>query len=157
MPLSYNNRSYNSAGNSLLTPIITNNPAFSVQIIPVDGRLEQKPNVKSGDAQFMAIKIGDIIRGKEMSGSDQTTPDIIGRVTHIEEDSNGEILHYVVLSKEGKEVDIDPSTAQEHYDNGEPNPNVAPAMSGGTTPASSRAYENRLMNFAEWLSESNQS
>ena len=46
MPLDYGSRNLVAGNNSPYIPLVTDNPAFKVAIIPVDGRFEEKPNAK---------------------------------------------------------------------------------------------------------------
>ena len=93
------------------TPIVTNNNAFSVKIVPLDGKLEELPN-KDVQQQKDKLKIGDTISGEEV----KTEKKVIGKVVAIETEDN-HVVGYKVLDKDGEEVIIDPSTSVKHETN----------------------------------------
>jgi hypothetical protein len=126
MPINYTSRNIVAGGASPYIPLITNNPAFQVEIVPLDGRLEQKPGQKSDAAQQKAIKIGDTIRGEIVSHTKKSGDRVMGKVLAIEID-NGSITGYKVMTVRGKEVLVDPSTAVKIDLHGEdPVPTSAP-------------------------------
>ncbi len=110
MPIDYTNRNIIAGGASPYIPLITNNPAFQVEIVPLDGRLEQKPGQKSDTQQQKAIKIGDTVRGEIVSKTEKNSDRVMGKVLAIEVD-NGSVTGYKVMTVRGKEVIMDPSTA----------------------------------------------
>ena len=110
MPIDYTNRNITAGGSSPYIPLITNNPAFQVEIIPLDGRLEQKPNSKDGTQQQKAIKIGDTIRGEVVNKAEKRGERVMGKVLAIEV-ANGSITGYKVMTVRGKDTIVDPSTA----------------------------------------------
>jgi hypothetical protein len=97
-----------------MTPLVANNPAFKVQILPVDGRLEQQPFAKNGSAEINSIKVGDSIKG-DVINSDVS---IVGKVLQINR-QNGEIVSYKILSDDGKNELVDPTSALKYMDHGE--------------------------------------
>jgi len=126
MPIDYTSRNIVAGGASPYIPLITNNPAFQIEIIPLDGRLEQKPGQKSGAAQQKAIKIGDTVRGEIVSQTRKSGDRVMGKVLAIEID-NGSVTAYKVMTVRGKEVLVDPSTAVKMDLHGEdPVPTSAP-------------------------------
>ena len=68
-----------SSGNQF-TPIVTNNGAFNVKIVPLDGKMEEKPNQKVDAQAETRIKVGDMISGEEV----KTERKIIGKVVAID-------------------------------------------------------------------------
>lgn len=126
MPLDPGSRNIAAGGASPYIPLITNNPAFQVQIIPLDGGLEQKPNQKDDKQNQDAVKIGDVIRGEEVSRTKTRGKNTLGRVLQVEL-KGGEIVSYKIITQRGKEVLIDPTTATKIDLNGEdPSPVSAP-------------------------------
>jgi hypothetical protein len=99
-----------SSGNNF-TPIVTNNNAFSVKIVPLDGKMEEVPN-KDVEKNKDTLKVGDMISGEEV----KTEKKVIGKIVAIETDDN-HVVGYKVLDKDGEEVIIDPSTAVKHETN----------------------------------------
>lgn len=140
-----------SGGNPLITPIIANNPAFKVNIVPIDGRLEQKPGAGDSTAQQVAIKVGDTIKGEMLSQTREHGEQVIGKVVAIDKD-NDQILGFVVITTKGEEVTIDPTTAQKAYTNGETSPGryMEPDMDKQVDFV---AFEG-LMSYSQWLAES---
>jgi hypothetical protein len=96
-----------SSGNQF-TPIVTNNNAFSVKIVPLDGKMEEVPN-KDIEKNKETLKVGDMISGEEVKTEKKT----IGKIVAIQTDDN-HVVGYKVLDKDGEEVIIDPSTAVKH-------------------------------------------
>jgi hypothetical protein len=126
MPLDYTSRTISAGGSSPYIPLITNNPAFQVKIVPLDGRMEQKPNQKDDGQQQKAIQVGDSIRGEELSREEKSGERVMGKVLAIEVE-NGAITSYKVITSRGKEVLVDPSTAVKIDLHGEdPEPTSAP-------------------------------
>jgi len=140
MPLDYGSRNIIAGGSSPYIPLITNNPAFQVEIVPMDGRLEQKPNQKDDTQQQVAIKIGDTIRGEVVSSTRQAGEKVLGRVLQVVEDG-GEVTAYKVITKRGKEVMVDPTTATKIQVHGESLPG---------SPDTNPNFESRVMLFEEW-------
>jgi hypothetical protein len=143
-----------SGGNPLITPIIANNPAFKVNIVPIDGRLEQKPGAKDGAAEQAAIKVGDTIKGEVLSQTREHGEHVVGKVVAIDQD-NDQIIGFRVVTTDGEEVTIDPTTAQKAYTNGESTPNryMEPDMDKQVDFV---AFES-MMSYSEWLAESKKS
>lgn len=110
MPIDYTNRNITAGGSSPYIPLITNNPAFQVEIIPLDGRLEQKPSHTDDKKQQDAIKISDTVRGEVVSKAEKRGERVMGKVLAINVD-NGSITGYKVMTVRGKEALVDPSTA----------------------------------------------
>ena len=125
MPLDPGSRNIAAGGASPYIPWITNNPAFQVQIVPLDGGLEQKPNQKDDKSTQDAVKIGDVIRGEEVSRTKKRGKNVLGRVLQVEM-KGGEIVSYKIITQRGEEVLIDPTTATKIDLNGEdPEPTSA--------------------------------
>ena len=101
---------HRSSGNQF-TPIVTNNNAFSVKIVPLDGKMEEVPN-KDVEQSKDKLKVGDMISGEEVKTEKKT----IGKIVAIQTDDN-HVVGYKVLNKDGEEVIIDPSTAVKHETN----------------------------------------
>ena len=140
MPIDYGSRNIIAGGSSPYIPLITNNPAFQVEIIPLDGRLEQKPNQKNDTQQQLAIKIGDTIRGEVTSNTRKVGEKVLGRVLQIQQE-DGEIVGYKVITKRGKEVMVDPTTTTKIQVHGESLPG---------SPNTNANFESRVMLFEEW-------
>ena len=126
MPLDPGSRTITAGGASPYIPLITNNPAFQVKIVPLDGGLEQKPNQKDDRSNQEAVKIGDVIRGEEVSGTKKRGKGVLGRVLQVDM-NGGEIVSYKVITQRGKQVLVDPTTATKIDLNGEdPEPSSGP-------------------------------
>jgi len=106
MPLS----GQRSSGNQF-TPIVTNNNAFSVKIVPLDGGMEEKPNKDVSQSKDKP-KVGDMISGEEV----KTEKKVVGKIVAIQTEDN-HTVGYKVLDKDGEEVIVDPSTAVKHNTN----------------------------------------
>jgi hypothetical protein len=144
MPITISNRSVGSGNGSLMVPLVANNPAFKVEILPVDGRLEQKPFAKDGTKQIESIKVGNTVRGQIVS----TKTDVRGRVLQINQ-ANGQIVSYKVLTDDGEEVLLDPTTTVKYIDHGQED-----SVVGGNPNVSSPYNESRrILNYSEWLAE----
>ena len=145
MPLDYTSRNIVAGGASPYIPLITNNPAFQVEIVPLDGRLEQKPN-QTKDARLGKIAVGDSVRGEEISKNRKNGKQHIARVIGIEQ-NNGQITAYKAITQRGVEVLFDPTTVTKMDIHGEdPNPMTAPQTQlEAYTPA------NRVMLYEQWI------
>jgi hypothetical protein len=141
MPLDYTSRNIQAGATSPYIPLITNNPAFQVKIVAMDGKLEAKPNVKDDKEQQMAIKIGDTIRGEVISKTRKKGENVLGKVLQVVLD-DGEVTAYKVITKRGKEVMVDPTTAAKIEINGQ----KQIASIDTTNPT----LENRIMLYEEW-------
>lgn len=146
MPLQPGSRNITAGGASPYIPLITNNPAFKVQIIPMDGALEEKPRQKSGREELEAIKIGDIVRGEELSKTKKRGKQALGRVLQVNME-DGAVVSYKVITQRGKEIHMDPTTVTKIDVNGEdPNPMSAPQTQlEGYEPAE------RVLLYEQWL------
>jgi hypothetical protein len=111
MPITLTGRSINTGNLSPMIPIVANNPAFKVQIVPVDGRMEEKPRQQQDTAEQDAIKVGDYITGEESSGGRKRGRKVAGRVLQIL-NSGQEVYAYKILDGDGEEVNVDPTTAE---------------------------------------------
>jgi hypothetical protein len=111
MPITFSGRSINTGTLSPMIPIVANNPAFKVQIVPVDGRYEEKAGrEKSDDDTQNAIKIGDYVSGEEISGTKESGKKVAGKVLQVLK--NGEDIYaYKILDGDGEDTEIDPTTA----------------------------------------------
>lgn len=134
-----------SSGNQF-TPIVTNNGAFNVKIVPLDGKMEEKPNQKVDAQAETRIKVGDMISGEEV----KTERKIIGKVVAIDVDDN-HIVGYKVLDDEGKEVILDPSTISKHNtNNGKDLPNKQPAPAVGESVLLKSQSSMFVKSFEDW-------
>jgi hypothetical protein len=131
-----------------MVPLVANNPAFKVEILPVDGRLEQKPFAKDGSKQIESIKVGDAVRGDVVNSS----KNVKGKVLQINQ-QNGEIVSYKVLSKDGEEVLIDPTTAVKFLDHGQESDSTeSPEVHKNQPGLYGESYQ--IKTYESWLSES---
>jgi hypothetical protein len=136
MPVTFSGRSVNTGNLSPMIPIVANNPAFKVRIVPVDGRMEQKPNALPDRDQQEAINIGDYISGEEVSKTRKNGRAAAGKVVQVLK-NNENIYAYKILDADGKEVLIDPTTA---------------AKEEAEKPVG--ANESYVLSYESWLSES---
>ena len=144
MPLNYTSRNISAGGASPAIPLITNNPAFQVKIVPVDGSMEQQPNQKNAAQDATNIGVGDTVRGEEVSQSRKDGERVMGKVVAVIT-NNGSITGYKILSGKGKEVVVDPTTAIKVELNGEdPIPSAQQVQLEQYTP------ENKVMLYEEW-------
>jgi hypothetical protein len=131
MPITLTGRSINTGNLSPMIPIVANNPAFKVQIVPVDGRNEQKAGMEKPDrAEQEAIKIGDYISGEEVSQTRKRGRKVAGKVLQVIKDGQ-EITAYKILDEDGEDVEVDPTTAYKENSN-----------------------EGYVMSYESWLNES---
>ena len=137
-------RSIGSGFASPAYPVVANNPAFKVEIIPLDNRLEQSNNAKSNAGELEEIKVGENIRGEIMRGTNKKGKTVEGKVVAIDQDDET-VLAFRVVTKDGEEVNIDPTTASKV--DGHPEDFANQDEPGNT-------YENRIMNYSQWLAES---
>jgi len=137
-------RSIGSGFASPAYPVIANNPAFKVEILPLSNRFEQENDAKPNTKEMGEIKIGDNIRGEISGGTRKKTKQIEGRVVAIDQEDET-TLAFRVITKDGDEVNVDPTTASKV--DGHPED-----FSKDTEP--SDTYENRIMTFDQWLTES---
>jgi len=106
------------SGGNQFTPIVTNNNAFSVKIVPLDGAMEEKPNQKVDAQAETRVKVGDMVSGEVVKSGEKK----IGKVVAIQQE-DGEIVGYKILDDEGKEIILDPSTTNKFNKNdGSENP-----------------------------------
>jgi hypothetical protein len=125
MPITISNRNVGSGNGSLMTPILANNPAFKVEILPVDGRLEQMPYAKDGSKEIEAIKVGQLVHGQILSSKKS----VKGKVLQINQ-KNGQIVSYKVLDKDGKDRLLDPTTTVKYSEHGEDDETVGATAYG---------------------------
>jgi hypothetical protein len=140
MPLDYTSRNITAGATSPYIPLITNNPAFQVSIVPLDGRMEQKPNQKDDTRKQQEIKIGDTIRAEVVSKTKKKGEKVTGRVLQVEM-TDGAATAFKIITQRGKEVLVDPTTASKIEVHGEPIPG---GINTGTT------LEHRTLLFEEW-------
>jgi hypothetical protein len=134
-----------SSGNQF-TPIVTNNGAFNVKIVPLDGGMEEKPNQKVDAQAKTKIKVGDTVSGEEVKTEDKN----MGKVVSIEMEDN-HIVGFKILNDDGKEVILDPSTVSKHdTNNGEDLPNKQPAPAVGESFISVPKSSTLVKSFQEW-------
>jgi len=148
MPLNPNSRNITAGGSSPYIPLITNNPAFQVAIVPLNGAMEQKPNQKDDSAQQQSIKVGNTIRGNEVRTGEEEENKCIGKVIAIIQDE-GSVTGYKILDQHGKEIIIDPSTATQIELNGE---DPAP-MSAPQTQLENYAPTHKILMYEQWKFE----
>lgn len=138
MPITMTGRSINTGNLSPMIPIVANNPAFKVQIVSVDGRLEQKPNAEPDSAQQDAIKVGDYISGETVSSDRNPGQKVAGKVLQILRNGQ-DIYAYKILDAESEEVEVDPTTACKESTNGQVD----------------SADEGYVLSYEGWLVENN--
>ena len=138
MPITSSGRSVNTGNGGNQIPIVGNNPAFKVQILPMTGALEQKPRGQSDKAEQDAIKIGDYIYGETVSDGRNPGEEAAGKVLLVIQ-AGQEVSGYKILDKDGKEVVIDPTTAVKDNHNGQSNDGV---------------IEANVLSYENWLAES---
>jgi len=152
MPIAISNRSISNGNGSLMVPLVANNPAFKVEILPVDGRLEQKPFAKDGSNEVNAIKVGNQVRGHIVNGGDE----VKGRVLQINR-QNGQVVSYKVLTTGGEEVLLDPSTTDKFIGHGE-EVDVIGGIDVNDLPTNGVPNEShRVMSYSSWLNEARKS
>lgn len=137
-------RSIGSGFASPAYPVIANNPAFKVEILPLSNRFEQENKAKPNTKEMGEIKIGDNIRGEVAGGTDKESKQVEGKVVAIDQEDET-TLAFRVVTKDGDEVDVDPTTASKV--DGHPEDFAQQDEPGNT-------YENRLMSYDQWLTES---
>ena len=137
-------RSIGSGFASPAYPIIANNPAFKVEIIPLSNRFEQENNAKPNDKEMGQIKVGERIRGEILGGTKEKTKQVEGRVVAIDQEDQ-EALSFRIITDDGEEVSVDPTTAAKI--DGQPEDFAKEDQPGDT-------YENKIMNYQQWLAES---
>jgi len=137
-------RSIGSGFASPAYPIIANNPAFKVEIIPLSNRFEQENKAKPNTQEIGEIKVGQMIRGEVLGGTDQKTEQVEGRVVAVDQE-NETVLSFRVITKDGDEVNVDPTTASKI--DGHPEDFAEETQPGDT-------YENDIMTYEQWLAES---
>jgi len=137
MPITFTGRSITTGNLSPMIPIVTNNPAFKVAIVPVDGRNEEKAGLqKPDDKEQAAIKIGNYITGEVVSDTKKKGKKAAGKVIQVLK-NNQDIYGYKILDTEGNEVVIDPTTVV----NQDPNGHQA------------NANESYVLSYENWLFE----
>ena len=102
-------RSIGSGFVSPAYPIIANNPAFKIEMIPLDNRMEQKNNAKPNNKEMGEVKIGDMVRGEISGGTKEKTKQAEGRVVAIAQEDET-VLTFRVITTDGEEVNLDPTT-----------------------------------------------
>jgi len=147
MPITISNRNVGSGNGSLMVPLVQNNPAFSVEIIPVDGRLEQQPGAKDGSAEIKAIKVGDPIKGNILNSKKS----VEGKVLQINR-ANSEVTSYKVLTGDRQEVLIDPTTAEKYDDHGETG-EVVGGVDSNKFPNGVSNESSQVLSYNSWLVE----
>lgn len=146
MPITISNRNVGSGNGSLMVPLVANNPAFKVAILPVDGRLEQVPSAKDGSNEINAIRVGNEIQGEVVNGGKKVS----GKVLQINRQNN-EIVSYKIIDKDGEEVMVDPTTAVKSDTHGE---EVATIGGIDANPPGVSNENYAVKSFDNWLSES---
>lgn len=135
MPITLTGRSINTGNLSPMIPIVANNPAFKVAIVPVDGRFEQPNGATDDSEQQRSIKIGDYISGEIASNTRKRGKLTAGKVVQVLK-NNQDIEGYKIIDDEGKEVIIDPTSAEKADHNGQADAN-----------------EGFVLSYENWLSE----
>lgn len=144
MPITISNRSVGSGNGSLMTPLLANNPTFKVEILPVDGRLEQQPSGKDGTTQIEAIRVGQAVRGQIVSSKKH----VKGKVLQINQ-KNGEVVSFKVLDSDGEEVLLDPTTTLRYDEHGQDTEVVG---NPGYGIDSDQSNESVMPGYSDWLS-----
>ena len=140
MPITLTGRSINTGNLSPMVPIVANNPAFKVAIVPVDGRYEEKAGLQKSDrTEQEAVKIGDYISGEVVSDTKKKGKKVAGKVLQVLK-NNQDIYGYKILDSEGDEVVVDPTTAVKQDHNGQ-----------------AGANESFVLTYENWLAESRNS
>jgi len=147
MPITISNRNIGSGNGSLMVPLVQNNPAFSVALLPVDGRLEQQPGAKDGSPEINAIKVGDPVKGNILNSKKS----IEGKVLQINR-ANSEVVSYKVLTDNGKEVLIDPTTTEKYADHGETG-EVVGGVDANKFPNGVSNESSQVLSYNKWLVE----
>ena len=135
-------RSIGSGFASPAYPIIANNPAFKVEIIPLGNSLEQPNSAKPNTKEMGMIKVGDMIRGEILGGGEENKESIDGRVVAID-NQDDTVLSFRVVTTKGKEENVDPTTAIKI----DAHPEDFSKEPGNT-------YENKILDYQSWLKES---
>ena len=138
MPITLTGRSINTGNLSPMVPIVANNPAFKVAIVPIDGRYEEKAGLQKSDrAEQDAVKIGDYIAGEVASDTKKRGKKVAGKVLQVLK-NNQDIYGYKILDGNGNEVVVDPTTAvkQDHH-------------------GQAGANESYVLTYESWLAENN--
>ena len=149
MPLDYTSRNVAAGGASPYIPLITNNPAFQVEIVPLDGRLEQKPGARPAAQDATSIGVGDTIKGNEVTQTRDKGENVMGRVVTVLTD-NGNITGYKILSAKGKEVVVDPSSATKVNLNGD-----STLPSAQQVQLENYSPDNKILLYEEWRQSKN--
>ena len=100
------------AGGNSFTPIVTNNNAFNVKIVPLDGSMEEKPNQQVDTKTPTIIKVGDMVSGEIIKDGGKR----IGKVVAVQKEGES-IVGYKILDEDGEEVILDPSTTKKYITN----------------------------------------
>jgi hypothetical protein len=100
-------RSIGSGFASPAYPIIANNPAFKVEMIPLDNRMEQKNGAKPNNKEMGQVKVGDMVK-VQISGEEKAKQ-VQGRVVAVDQEDET-VLAFRVLTTNGEEVNLDPTT-----------------------------------------------
>ena len=116
-----------------------------MEILPVDGRLEQKPFAKDGSSQINSIKVGNTIRGTEVN----TQEKVEGKVLQINRQNN-QVVSYKVLSGEGKEVLVDPSSASKKAEHGQDTEIIGGINYNDVPQGVSNESYARALNYEDW-------
>ena len=138
-------RSIGSGFASPVYPVISNNPALKVEIIPLGNNFEQPNSAKPNTQEVGEIKVGDMIRGEIAGGTKEETKQIEGRVIGIDQQDQ-EVFAFRVVTVNGEEVNVDPTTASKI--DGHPDDFAKETQPGST-------YERRILSYQDWLAESN--
>jgi hypothetical protein len=85
-----------------------------------------------------------MIRGEVLGGTDQKTEQVEGRVVAVDQEDET-VLSFRVITKDGDEVNVDPTTASKI--DGHPEDFAEETQPGDT-------YENDIMTYEQWLAES---
>jgi len=142
MPLTLTGRSINTGNLSPMVPIVANNPAFKVAILPMDGRFEQKAGMQKGDAATQnAVKIGDYISGETVRDDKEPGKKVAGKVLQVLK-NNQDIYAYKILDADGEDALVDPTSVSRQQPNGDGDSNESAIYV--------KSYEN-------WLSENRSS
>jgi len=146
MPLQPGSRNVTAGGSSPYIPLITNNPAFKVAIVPMSGNLEEKPRQKDGSTQIEAIKIGDIVRGEELSRTKKRGKQLLGRVLQVNME-NKQIVSFKIMTQRGKDAFLDPTTVTKIEVNGDdPLP-----MSAPQTQLEGYEPQEKVLLYEQWM------
>ena len=101
-----------------------------------------------GSAIVNQIKVGDMVRGALLN-SKETVEGKVLQINH----QNGEIVSFKVLSRDGEEVLLDPTTTDKYNEHGE-EPDAGSSIEvSNTGPRFEESHQ--VLSYGKWLFEKN--